>query len=530
MFIGLMILFYFSSPQALLSFSYSGQEVRSLKETIGTKAQTVAVSNIKLSCSGPLPLSPDTVQKTLTHGTLPSKSLSSGTLLTRSLPLGNYVSLPQLTFASEAFSHKTLPLISLTSGPLPPVSEIPHHGSVPSLGVSSSESPRNTISVGVTHPGIVATMQGSVPILSEVPTYEVTQSLKVLVSLSPSVQRTADSQVLTQTSAPSKESAVTLVYSSIPKMEPSILNASHSLSQKVIPLPSMSEMKSHCTSNLQELSHGKVDDSRSASVNDHSDSGGDSICEVVPISTDVSSVADCTSQASISVLSTAVSSGPIQGSTTSATKSDGNHDSAEEPSQVDSIQNVSISHSVNFQTNSCSSPDLNHIVIPVSSGIVSGKVDDHHVLSAQDIGQIITIPLTSSAIYGHPLGISIPISGNTVPLSMPVQVSPGILPVSCSLLPVSSNTAANHLAPNPASETSGLLVPTTGSIQSYPSTIIPSINSSTAETAVQHSHLSTDTSGLVTVTSSVALPTSHTNTATSVTSASTNDVAGMCLQ
>jgi hypothetical protein len=286
-------------------------------------------------------------------------------------------------------------------------------------------------------------------------------------------------------------------------------------------------MKSHCTSNLQPLSHAKVDDCCSASVNDHSgDSGADSICEVAPVNTDVSSVADCTSQANSSLLSAPVSSAPICSSTKSAIK-DGNHGQL---SQVDSIQNVSISHSVNFQTNNCSSPDSNHIVIPVSSGIASGKADDHHVLSAQDIGQIITIPLTSSGIYSHPVGISIPISGNTVPLSMPVQVSSGILPMSCSLLPVSSNIASNHPAPIPASETSGLLVPTTGSIQSYPSTGIPSVSSSTVETAVQHSHLSTSTSGLVTVTSSMALPISHTNTVASVTSASTNGVTGMYLQ
>ncbi|PNF20474.1 hypothetical protein B7P43_G07693 [Cryptotermes secundus] len=521
--------------QALLSFSYSGQEEKALKETINkknyitTKAQTVAVSNIKLSCSTPGPLSPENVQKTLTHGALPSKSLSPGTLLTGSLPLGNLVSLPPISFTSEAFSHKTLPLMSLTSGPLPPVSEIPRPGSIPSLGCSSSASPRNTISAGLQRPGIVASVpstfsgsSGNVPILSEAPTYEVTQSLKVLVSLSPSVHRTAESQVLTQTSAPSKESSVTLVYSSIPKMEPSFFNASHSLSQKVIPLPPMSEMKSHCTNHLQALSHGKVDDSSSASVNDHTD--GDSICEVVPVSTDVLSVADCTSQTSISVLSTPVSSDPIHGNSTNTIKLDENHDSAEELSQVHSIQNVSISHSINFQTNNCSSPDLNHIVIPVSSGIASGKVDDHHVLSAQDIGQIITIPLTSSAIYGHPVGISIPISGNAVPLSMPVQVSSAILPMSCSLLPVSTSTATIHPPSIPASEASGLLVPTAGSIRSYPSTVIPSVDSDTAETAVQHSHLSTDISGLVTVTSSMALPVSHSNTV-SVTSASNTGVA-----
>jgi hypothetical protein len=292
----------------------------------------------------------------------------------------------------------------------------------------------------------------------------------------------------------------------------------------------MSEMKSHCTSHLQALSHAKVDDCCSASVNDHNESDADSISEIAPVSTDVSSAADCTSQANISLLSAPVSSGPILSSTTSAIKVDGNHGSAEELSQVDSIQNVSISHSVNFQANNCSSPDSNHIVIPVSSGIASGKAGDHHVLSAQDIGQIITIPLTSSAIYSHPVGISIPISGNTVPLSMPVQVSSGILPMSCSLLPVSSNIAGNHPAPIPASETSGLLVPTTGSIQSYPSTVIPSVSSSTVETAVQHSHLSTGTSGLVTVTSSMALPISHANTVASVTSASTNGVVGMYLQ
>jgi hypothetical protein len=292
----------------------------------------------------------------------------------------------------------------------------------------------------------------------------------------------------------------------------------------------MSEMKSHCTGHLQALSHGKLDDSSNASVNDHNDSGGDTICEVVPVSTDVLSDADCPSQSRISVLSTPVSDGPIHGNSTNTVKLDENHDSTEELNQVDSLQNISISHSINFQTNNCSSPDLNHIVIPVSSGIASAKVDDHHVMSAQDIGQIITIPLTSSAIYGHPVGISIPISGNAVPLSMPVQVSSGILPMSCSLLPVSSSTATIHPAPIPASETSGLLVPTTGSVRSYPSAVIPSVSSSTTETPVQRSHLSTDIPGLVTVTSSMALPISGTNTVTSVTTASTTGVAGMYLQ
>jgi hypothetical protein len=312
-------------------------------------------------------------------------------------------------------------------------------------------------------------------------------------------------------------------------MEPSFLNASQSLSQKTIPLPPMSEMKSQHTGHLQAPSHGKADDSSSASVNDHGNDGGDNMCEVVPVSSDVLSVADCTSQANVSVLSTPISSCPIRGNNTNAIKLDENHDSTEELSQVDSIQNVSISHSVNFQANNCSSRDLNHIVIPVSSGITAGKVDDHHILSAQDIGQIITIPLTSSAIYGHPVGISIPISGNAVPLSMPVQVSSGILPMSCSLLPVSSNSATVHPSPVPASETTGLLAQTTGSVQSYPSTVIPSINSSTVETAAQPSHLSADISGLVTVTSNMALPISHTNTVASVTCASTNGVAGTCM-
>lgn len=513
------------------------------------KTRTIAVSDVKLSCSSSGPLSPENVQisfpsKAVTHGTRQSKSLSPGTVLTGSLPLGNLplVSLPPVSFMSGAFSHGTLPLMSLASGPLPPVSEIPRPGNIHSLNCSSSLSPRNTVSAVLPGPGIVTALptsfsggSGSIPVLSEVPAYEVpqlgTNSVKVLVSLSSSVHRTAESHVLTQTSAPSKESSVTLVYSSIPKMEPSILDTSHNLSQKVTPLPPMSEMKSRRTSHLHVLSHGKVDDSSSVSVNGHSDSGGDTICKVVPVSTDILSVPDCTSQTSISVLSTPVSDGPTQGSSTNPIKLDENHDSTEELSQVDSIQNVSVSHPVNFQTNNDSSPDLNHIILPVSSSITSGKVDEHHVLSAQDISQIITIPLTSSAIYGHSVGISIPISGNAVPLSMPVQVSSNMLPMSCSLIPVSSSTASIHPASVPASETSGHLVPTTGSVRSYLNTAVPSVSPNTAGTSIQeHSHLTTDISGLVTVTSSMALPISSSNTMTSVTSASTTEVSGMYLQ
>jgi len=539
------LLLHFYSFQALLSFSYSGQEEKSLKNTTAkknddvTKAQTIAFSNTKLSCSSPGPLSPENMQisfpsKALTHGTLPSKSLPPGTVLTGSLPLGNLplVSLPPGSFTSGAFSHGTLPLMSLTSGPLPPVSEIPRPGSIPSLSCSSSASPRSAVSAGLPGPGIVTTMptsftgvSGSVPILSEVPAYEVpqlgTHSLKVLVSLSASLHKTTESSVLTQTVAASKESSVTLVYSSIPKMEPSILNSSHNISQKVIPLPPMSEMKSCHTNHLHALSHGKIDNSSSASVDDHSDGGGgDTIREVVPVSTDILSVADCTSQTSISLLSAPVSDGSTQSSNAIPVKLDENHDSTEDP-----IQNVSISNSINFQTNNDSSPDLNHIIIPVSTGITSGKVDDHHALSSQDIGQIITIPLTSSAVYGHPVGISIPIPGNAVPLSMPVQVSSSMLPMSCSLLPVSNSEASIHPAPIPPSENSGPLVPTTGSIQSYPSTAVPSVSPSTAGTAVQqHSHLSADIPGLVTVTSSTPLSISSANT---MTSSSTSDVSGV---
>lgn len=504
------------------------------------KAQTVAVSDIKLSQSTPGLLPPENVQKTLSHGrTLSSKSLSPGTLLTGPLPLGNLplVSLPPVSFTSEAFSHGGLPLMSLTSGPLPPVSEIPRPGNTPSLSCLSSASTRSTVSAGS---GIFTAMptsfsggSGTVPILSEIPAYEVPQlgahSLKVLVSLSASVHRTTESSVVTQTSAPSKESSVTLVYSSVPKLEPSCFSTPHNVSQKLVPLPPMSEMKSHHTSHLQTLSHGKVGDSSGSSLNDRNENVGDTIHEVVPVNSDILTVADCTPQASISLLSSAVSDSPIHGSSTNPIKLDENHGSTEELSQADPVQNVSIPHSVNFQTNNGSSPDLNHIIIPVSSGITSGKGDDHHVLSSQDVGQIITIPLSSSAIYGHPVGISIPISGNAVPLSMPLQVSSSILPMSCNFLPVPSSTAAIPPASVPA-ETSRPLVPTTSSAQSYPGAVIPSVSqNNTTETAAQHSHLSADMSGLVPVTSSVTLPLSGTNTVTSVTSTSTTGPSGMCL-
>ncbi|XP_021921828.1 uncharacterized protein LOC110830826 isoform X3 [Zootermopsis nevadensis] len=538
--------------QALLSFSYSGQEEKPLRNMTGkksdsvTETQAIAVSDVKLS-SSPGPLSPENVQvsfpsKALTHGTCQSKSLSPGTVLTGSLPLGNLplVSLPPVSFTPGTFSHGTLPLMSLTSGPLPPVSEIPRPGNIHSLRCSASLSPRNIVSAVLPGPGIVTAMptsfsggSGNVPVLSEVPAYEVpqlgTNSLKVLVSLSSSDHRSTESHVLTQTSAHSKENSVTLVYSSIPKMEPSILDTSHHLSQKVTPLPPMSEMKSRCTSHLRALSHGKVNDSSSVSVNGHSDNGGGTICKVVPVSTDIMSVPDCTSRTSISVLSTPVSDGPTQGSNTNPIKLDESHDSTEELSQVGSVQNASVSHSLNFQTNSDSSSDLNHIVIPVSSSISSSKVDDH-VLSSQDISQIITIPLTSSAIYGHSVGISIPITDNAVPLSMPVQVSSNMLPMSCSLIPVSSTTAGINPAPVPASETTGQVVPATGSVQSYLSTAVPSVSPNTAGTPVQqHSHFSSDISDLVRVTSSMALPISVANTMTSVTSASTTGVSGVMI-
>jgi len=538
--------FLFYSFQALLSFSYSGQEEKAPRDTAGKKngsipkAQTVAASDIKLSHSSPGPLPPENVQKTLSHGrTLSSKSLSSGTVLTGSLPLGNLplVSLPPVSFTPEAFSHGGLPLMSLTSGPLPPVSEIPRPGNISALSCLSSSSTRNSVSAGS---GIVTALPtsfgggtGSVPVVSEIPTYEVPQlgshSLKVLVSLSAAVHRTSESHVLTQTSAPSKESSVTLVYSSIPKLEPSCVSTSH-MSQKLFPLPPMSEMKSHHASHLQTLSQGKVDDSSSASLNEQNESVGATIHEVVPVNSDILTVADCMPQTSISLLSSPVSDSSIHGSSTNPIKLDENHDSTEELSQVDPVQNVSVSHSVNFQTNSGSSPDLNHIIIPVSSGITSGKVDDHHVLSAQDVGQIITIPLSSSAIYGHPVGISIPISGNTVPLSMPLQVSSSILPMSCNLLPVPSSTATIHPASVPA-ETSCPLIPTTSSVRSYPGAVIPSVSqNSTTETAAQHSRLSTDMPGLVPVTSSVSLPLSGTHTLTSATCTSTTGPSGMCLQ
>ena len=539
--------FLFYSFQALLSFSYSGQEEKAPRDTAGKKngsvpqGQTVAASDIKLSHSSPGPLPQENVQKTLSHGrTLSSKSLSPGTVLTGSLPLGNLplVSLPPVSFTSEAFSHGGLPLMSLTSGPLPPVSEIPRPGNIPALSCLSSSSTRNSVSAGS---GIVTAMPtsfgggaGSLPVASEIPTYEVpqlgTHSLKVLVSLSAAVHRASESHVVTQTSASSKESSVTLVYSSLPKLEPSCVSTPHNMSQKLIPLPPMSEMKSHHTSHLQTLSHGKVDDSSGPSLNNQNESVGATIHEVVPVNSDILTVTDCTPQTSISLLSSPVSDSSIHGSSTNPIKLDENHDSTEELSQVDPVQNVSVSHSVNFQTNSGSSPDLNHIIIPVSSGITSGKVDDHHVLSAQDVGQIITIPLSSSAIYGHPVGISIPISGNTVPLSMPLQVSSSILPMSCNLLQVPSSRATIHPASVPI-ETSCPLVPTTSSVRSYPGTVIPSVSqNNTTETAAQHSCLSTAMPGLVPATSSVSLPLSGTDTLTSATCTLTTGPSGMCQQ
>jgi hypothetical protein len=115
-------------------------------------------------------------------------------------------------------------------------------------------------------------------------------------------------------------------------------------------------------------------------------------------------------------------------------------------------------------------------------------------------------------------------------LSMPLQVSSSILPMSCNLLPVPSSTATIHPA-SVSTETSCPSVPTTSSVQSYPGAVIPSINpDGTAEAAAQHSVLSTDMSGLVPVTSSVTVPLSNTNTMTSATSTSAAGPSGMCLQ
>ncbi|XP_069676554.1 uncharacterized protein [Periplaneta americana] len=501
--------------QALLSFSYVGQDEKTLKDTITmskkvcsvSKAQAIAASDIRLHCSSPSSLSGDSIQipfsqKTLNHG---MKSLPSGTILTGSLSLGNLplVSLPPVTLSSGTFSQATLPLMSETTRRLPPVSEIPRPGNIPPLSSSSTVASSNAGT------GIITAMPAS---FSEVPAYEVpqlgTSSLKVLVPLSSvptSIHRATVSPIHVQTSAsPSKENSVTLVCSSLPKMEPSIL----STSQKVLPLPPMSEMKSRHLNHLHTLPHSEI------SVSSSSADSNDAIHEVIPVSTDILTVAGCTSRTSISVLTTPVSSDSTHGSSTNPIKLDENHDSAEDLSHGDSIPSIAVSH---FQTSNGPSPDLNHIIIPVSSGINPGKLDDH-----QDIGQIITIPLTSSAIYGHPVGISIPLSGSAVP----VQVSSGMLPMSCSLLPVSTTALQVSTSDHPTTTaTVSPLLQTSDTVQSY-----PSVSPSTAGTTGQQQlpRISSDISSMVTVTSSMVVPISTTNTMTCVTSVSTagNSVPG----
>ncbi|KAJ4428954.1 hypothetical protein ANN_25950 [Periplaneta americana] len=264
-----------------------------------SKAQAIAASDIRLHCSSPSSLSGDSIQipfsqKTLNHG---MKSLPSGTILTGSLSLGNLplVSLPPVTLSSGTFSQATLPLMSETTRRLPPVSEIPRPGNIPPLSSSSTVASSNAGT------GIITAMPAS---FSEVPAYEVpqlgTSSLKVLVPLSSvptSIHRATVSPIHVQTSAsPSKENSVTLVCSSLPKMEPSIL----STSQKVLPLPPMSEMKSRHLNHLHTLPHSEI------SVSSSSADSNDAIHEVIPVSTDILTVAGCTSRTSISVLTTPV--------------------------------------------------------------------------------------------------------------------------------------------------------------------------------------------------------------------------------
>ena len=506
-----------------------------------TKPQTIIINDIKLTCTSPVSLGLENVTNTISlkdssHLTLPTKSLQPGTILTGSVPIENLplVSIPSVALTSESFSHGPLSLMSLSSGPLPPVSEIPRPGNMASMNCSSS---RNSVSTGM---GVVATLPatfcGNTSNSSDLSSYEVSHfgphSLKVLVSLSnvtTSMHMSGSSPIITQTTASSKEGSVTLVYSSFPKIEHSILN-----SQKILPLTPISEVKSQHTNGLLSLNESKIDNSDATKNNADIDrDGDDSITEVIPVSTDVLSVTSSRSQSNISVL-TSVSNESDHGSSSNPIKLDDNQDSSD-LGHTNSIQNVDVSHSINFESHSVSSADLNHIIIPVSNFISSCKGNGHLPLTTQQINQIITIPLTSNGINSSSVGIPIPVSGNAIPLSEPGQVSSDLLPISCNLLPVSSSglqVSTNiHSTSVTISDTSVPILGNANSAQSsYSCTLNPSVNPSHLETSIsgttnyQNTRLGTDISGLKTVASSMVLPIMSTN---SITSVSTSGISGL---
>ncbi|PSN32351.1 hypothetical protein C0J52_21637 [Blattella germanica] len=503
-------------------------------EGILRQSQTIIINDIKLTCSSPVPLCSENVHipitsKELPQFTFPSKSVHSGTVLAGSIPLETLVPIPPISLTGETFSHGALSLMTLPSGPLPPVSEIPRPGNISSLSCST-ESPRSTVSSELSGMDVVTSGNSS-----DMSNYDISQlgphSMKVLVSLS----NVSSSLHMggTQTSASSKEGLVALVYSSASKMEPSILN-----SQKVLPLPPMSEMKSHHTSHLHSLTQRKIDATSGTSSNSNIDGDSeDSISEVVPVNTDVLSVSNCGSRNNVSIPNTPVSNGSSYGSSSNPIKLDDNHDNSSNLGHPETLANVDVSQSVHFETRSTST-DLNHIIIPVTSVGNSVKVTDHHALTTQELNHIITIPLPSSGINGNSVGISIPISGNSVPLSMPVQVTSGMLPLSCSLLPASSSSlqvSANiQSSPVSVSESSDSLLSSSGSIhQSYSCTTIPSVNPSVLETSIAgtslqpHARLAADISGLITVTSSMIQPITTTNSMTSITSVPTSAISGI---
>ncbi|KAJ9599322.1 hypothetical protein L9F63_010189 [Diploptera punctata] len=460
--------------QALLSFTCPIQEDKTMKETATKKNDKIATSQtiIKLTCSPAIPLSSENINIPASSKELTKPLKKTGTLLSASVPIESLplVPIPPVSLTSGTFSHGALSLMSLSPGSLPPVSEIPRPGNISALN-SSADFPSGLSSLGVVAT-VPTTFIGNSSNLSDVPNYEVSQfpphSLKVLVSLSnvtaTSIHMSGSSPVVTQSTASSKKGSVTLVYSSFPKMESTFLNY-----QKILPLPSMAEVKSQNVNVLHLLERGK-DVSAAATSNDGHIEDDDSIPEVIPVNTEVLS-ANSRSPSIISVLDTSVSN--ESGSSSNPIKLD---DTSSELSHA----NVDVSHAVSFESQSVCPPDLNQIIIPVTNTINSDKVNDN-CLTTQQINQIITIPLTSNTV-----------NGSTVPLAMPG-----------ALLPMSGQFVACPLIVN-----------------SYPGNL-----NSISTANQQQSRLGTDIPGMITVTSSMVPPVSSTITVTSVTSVSTSGIS-----
>ncbi|KAK7791233.1 hypothetical protein R5R35_012463 [Gryllus longicercus] len=402
--------------QALLSINSSGQVEKSEPnvnvETVLPKMRDHLLPNV------------DDIKLTKTVSSLPvpvsSSSLSSASFSTSndfSAPITSIPAVtspfPSLTFAAlsgnSLNSNCTVPVQDSTLSIMTPLQPCNvHQRRLPS---PSNDILSNSSSDAVPNPDAdssvsVASVDSISSLVSAVPSYTAPPSLcQALASLS------------------SKDEAVTVVYSSIPKVETS--SFIHGI-EKTVPLPSMSEVKSSLTTHIgvsplseskssENHLHTKVSDTLSITPNTESHSEGMAYNSLP--STDVNNTLS-----SIKV------------------------DEQQNASEFGGDTNISLSSgAVKFGGDN--SDIASSIVIPVSSDVILTKIDGQNSTSHQDISHIITIPLPACTIYNSSLSIPmpLPLCNGTAP-GASVQMTPAVV----SSLPYSITGISNQCWPSSA--------------------------------------------------------------------------------